>query len=103
MQKLMKTAKVVKAILEAVPATRDDDDLLYLAVCKEYNPSVDLFPFGTVIANLKSYNLPSYKSVERARRKAQELHPELSSTKHIKEVRSAEESKYKALSKERNL
>lgn len=100
MNDLKNLSKLVKEVLEEYPATRDSDDLLYLVVCKQINPSVDLFPFGTVIANLKSYNLPNIKSVERSRRRIQALHPELASKEKVKAMRSELEAEYRAFAKE---
>lgn len=100
MNKLESIAALVKTILENHPETRNSDDLLYLKVCQHFNPSIGMFPFGTVFANLKTYDLPNIKSVERARRKIQAKHPELASDKKVKAARTEEEIKYKAFARE---
>lgn len=100
MEDLKNLTKLVKTVLEEYPATRDSDNLLYLVVCKQLNPSVDLFPFGTVITNLESYGLPNIKSVERSRRRLQAKYPELSSTEKVKAMRSELEAEFKAFAVE---
>ena len=100
MNKLETTAALVKRVLTEKPATRNDDNLLYFEVCQECNPTVAYFPFGTVLPYAKEYDLPSYKSVERARRKIQRAYPELASDKQIKAARTEEEAKYKAFARE---
>lgn len=96
MNKLLKIKNLVQFILENYPKTRSDDELLYLTVCKRLNPSIDKFPFGTVFTHLKSYGLPSFKSVERARRKLQREFPELAADKEVKAARTEQEGKFKA-------
>jgi len=98
-KKLIKTSILVKAILTECPATRYDDDLLYLKVCQYFNPSIDKFPFGTVFTNLKIYDLPSYKSVERARRKIQAENPELAPGQKAKEKRVKAEKDFREFAK----
>ena len=100
MKDLNTIAALVKTILEEEPATRNSDELLYLRACQHFNPSIALFPFGTVLPNYKQYDLPAWKSVERARRRVQALHPELASDKKIKQLRTEQEAEYKQFAKE---
>jgi len=100
MNKLETIAAVVKNILIDFPETRNSDELLYLKVCQHFNPSIALFPFGTVLPNYKTYDLPSWKSVERSRRKVQASHPELASNRKIKQLRTEQEAEYKQFAKE---
>ena len=58
----------VREILETYPETRSNDNLLYVKYIKEYH-YID-FNEDTFI-NYEEYGLPSYKSIERARRKIQ--------------------------------
>ena len=94
MEKLIKTSVLVKKILEELPEARNNDMLLYYRVCEARNRTCLGMPFGMVLVNLKEFKLPSFKSVERARRKVQEKHPELAARKDIKDVRKEEENKY---------
>ena len=98
-KKLIRTSILVKAILEECPETRDDDNLLYLKACQFYNPSNGMFPFATVLTNSASYFIPSYKSVERARRKIQAEHPELAAKRKVKEKRIKAEQDYKSFAR----
>lgn len=59
---------IVEHILLKYPKTRDSDELLYLEIVrlKGYILNTDTF------LNYKDYNLPSFSSMSRARRKVQE-------------------------------
>lgn len=96
MNELKNIAAVVKFILETEPDTRNNDGLLYVRVCQYFNPSINLFPFGTVMANQKSYNLPGAETVRRARQKIQAANEHLKANKTVKEYRAENELKYKA-------
>lgn len=96
MNDLKSISAKVKMILEEEPATRNSDELLYVKVCQQYNPSISVFPFGTVLPNYRTYGLPSMKSVERARRKVQEKNEHLKACKIVKECRAENELKYKS-------
>lgn len=96
MNELKNVAAVVKFILETEPDTRNNDGLLYVRVCQWFNPSIDRFPFGLVMANQNSYNLPPAESVRRARQKIQAQYEHLKANKTVKEYRAENELKYKA-------
>lgn len=98
-KELIKISTLVKAILIECPETRNSDDLLYLKVCQYFNPSIGMFPFGTVIANLKVYDLPNIKSVERARRKIQAENPELAPRQKVKAKRIKAEKDFREFAK----
>ena len=76
--KIRDLAEKVKAVLEADEAARDDDVKLYIKVAWEYYP-IDLsrLAFTKWAALVKEKRLPSLESVGRARRKCQELYPDL--------------------------
>ena len=98
-KELIKISTLVKAILIECPETRNSDDLLYLKVCQYFNPSIGMFPFGTVLTNSASYFIPSYKSVERARRKIQAEHPELAAKQKVKVKRIKAEKDFREFAK----
>lgn len=98
-KKLIKTSILVKAILVEFPETRNNDDLLYLKACQYFNPSIGMFPFGTVLTNAASYFIPSYKSVERARRKIQAENPELAPRQKVKAKRIKAEKDFREFAK----
>lgn len=84
-QKLMDK---VEKLLRKYPELRDDDLLLYGAMCGNANRIVWHLPFGKVITNHKEYKLPSYESVTRARRKLQECIPELRGNRYTERMRA---------------
>lgn len=91
--------KVVGHILLKYPSTRDSDELLYLEILrlKNFIMSPDTF------INYKEYNLPSFSSVSRARRKVQEDERnnkdiddwKLQSTKTVEKQRRRLEEEYR--------
>lgn len=99
MNNIQKTSVLVKKILAEVPETRNDDNLLYYHVCREVNSMALGMSFGMVLMNMKTFHLPSFKSVERARRKLQREHPEWAASKTIEGFRVIEEAKYKSYGK----
>ena len=88
--------QVVRYILQTEPDTRSNDGLLFLRVCEQYNPSIALFPFGVVISNLNSYNLPNIESVRRTRQKIQAENEHLKACETVQEYRAENEIKYRA-------
>ena len=85
---------IVKAILENDNKARNSDDYLYSVVCKKLVPECANAPFCHVISNRMKWNLPSYDSVGRTRRKLQEKHPELSAFESTKRNRTILEEEY---------
>jgi hypothetical protein len=94
MENLKSTTDLVKRILEEVPETRSDDMLLYYRVCEAKNRVSLGLPFGMVLVNMKDFKLPSFKSVERCRRKLQRAYPELSANEEVETLREVQEEKY---------
>ena len=92
-QKLRDLEKVIKPILEEIPQTRNDDYLLYAEVIKAYKPELLKLSAITFLIGHRELNVPNIKSVERARRKIQEKHPELASER-AKKKRAEEEQAY---------
>lgn len=97
MSNLLKIQDIVTDILEKNADTRDDDDLLYLEICKricktEYNKNISLVSFESFMKNRKKLKVPSYASVERARRKVQSERDDLVGT--VRELRRNKEQEY---------
>lgn len=92
-EKLKDLEKVIKPILEEHPQTREDDYLLYAEVIKQYSPKLLEYPARTFLMYHNELKLPNIKSVERARRKVQEKHPELASER-AKRRRAIEQQAY---------
>ena len=88
--KIRKLAEIVKEILIFVPETRTSDKLLIGEIAKEFghDPNYDSY---YDIANDKKF--PSFESITRARRKVQELYPDLRVEK-VAESRTNKETEY---------
>lgn len=84
--------ELVVNILETNPITRDSDDKLYVEVCKAKNKNISHCSFESFMLHRKEYGVPSYASVGRARRKAQEERPDLIGK--VKELRKSQEPEY---------
>ena len=75
MSRLKKLEPQIKEILFEQPATRKDDFLLINEVYSNYIPLA--MPVGEALKNHKKYNLPSFASIIRVRRKLQSTDPSL--------------------------
>mgnify|MGYP003302596849 CR=1 FL=1 len=64
--------ELVKSIMEKYPDTRDDDMRLYAIVVHQKTRLKPDTAFYEAMYNHSRYDLPSYESVTRARRKVQE-------------------------------
>ena len=84
-----------KYILTNYPNTRNDDYLLFSKVVERINPSIKGLKFNFVLDNNKELHLPSFKTIERHRRKLQKENPELRANESTTEARSELEEEYK--------
>ena len=100
MKDMNKISELVKELLEEREDLRNDDRALYIAICKRYNKDAMSKPFMVVWANPQFYGLPSHLTVERARRKVQELYPWLKGTNTTRKTRHAEEDKFRKYARE---
>lgn len=100
---LKRTTDLVKHLLQTIPATRSSDDRLYYEVCKVRCKPCLQVPFGIVISNRKTYNLPAFESVRRTRQKVQEHHPELAAVPDVEAMRMVKEDEYKAYARKVNV
>ena len=90
---------IIRDILIAIPKTRDSDEVLYMEVlkCKGHEINKETF------TNYKTYKLPSFASISRARRRVQEVERnnknikdwELQSSKTIEKYRRKLEEEYR--------
>ena len=94
-KELKKTTAIVKDILENDTVARNSDDYLYYMVCRRINEIVVHLPFWKVMLNRKQYKFPSFKSVERARRKLQRAYPEFSGDPDVEAQKMLNEEVYK--------
>lgn len=81
MNKLYKTEDIVLKVLENQPETRKDDYLLILSVWESICPEIKDLSISFVFANIKELKLPSFKTIERNRRKIFETRKDLTDKK----------------------
>lgn len=83
----------VKQVLENEPQTRNSDKLLIWKVWEVLHFVNGMFDAPDVITKAHFMGAPTEESVTRARRKVQELHPELGATaKSVKARRDQKEA-----------
>lgn len=92
--KLKKLEPIVRRVLENNLQARNDNFVLVLEVYKDLDIPVK-FEFMGLMLEHNKYELPSFESVVRARRKVVEKSPELQATKIIEKLRKEEEQKYR--------
>ena len=102
---LKKLKNIVVEILRENKETRGDDDILYKYVLIKINVLsgnknlIVKIQVGTFFDIRKRYGFPSYESVSRCRRKAQEEFPDLRPPKKIQEARRMQEEMFYDFSK----
>lgn len=82
----------VKEILDIFPNARENDNLLYVTYLEEYH-YIDFSREKFI--NYKEYGLPSFKSVERARRKIQNEQCSYKASEDIENERREAEQLYR--------
>ncbi len=98
---LVNITELVYSFLVFEPATRDDDDLLWVKVLEETAKILNIpdysqsMPFKDFLFTAKCMGLPHFKSVSRARRKLQRKYPELRGSEETQEARAELETVYK--------
>ena len=92
---MQKLEPIVKQVLEESELARDDDFVLIKAVFEFINPHAVHEPFSKVLDLHKSYGLPSFESVTRARRKLQSEYKNLASSKQVEAMRAEEEENFR--------
>lgn len=97
--KLKKLEPIVKNVLEDNIQARNDNFVLVLEVYKKLDIPVKFEFMGLMLEHSK-YELPSFESVVRARRKVVEKFSELQATKVIEKLRKEEEQKYREFARE---
>lgn len=75
MKNIRRTQDIVEEILEKIPGTRNDDDLLYEKVCESVNEECLKLPLRTFLQNRKKWKVPPFESVRRSRQKLQASRP----------------------------
>ena len=89
----------VRSILQENEDARNDDMILYLALCNLYLKDAGTMPLAEIMTRHKELGLPSFESVGRTRRKLQERHPELLGNVRRQRIRAAGEKAYRKYAK----
>lgn len=90
----------VRAVLQENEVARNDDMVLYLALCNLYLKDAGAMPLARILLNHKELGLPSFESVGRTRRKLQEKCPELLGSVRMQKIRAKGEKAYRRYAKE---
>ncbi len=93
MRNLKTIEKKVRAILEKNEDARNDDMVLYLALCNVCLKDAGAMPLAEIMTQHKYLGLPSFESVSRTRRKLQAKHPELAGSRPVQKLRTAGEKR----------
>lgn len=96
---LKQLKEIVIETLKQGEKFRESDDHLYLAVCikifsKASYRNITEMSVGEFFRNRKEYGLPTFESVSRCRRKAQEEHPDLKPCEKIQKARIKREEEF---------
>lgn len=99
-QELKTITDIVKEVLKAHEQARNCDDYLYYLVCslvaKQKGFDVDNMQLSHFLLYRKEYNLPSYETVGRARRKLQQHYPELCGNDVVEGYRTDNENVFRS-------
>lgn len=99
MSKLKTTEALVKSILEKDARTRNNDNFLYLKVLDELDSERGTNIVGmNVVAFLScqsELDIPSFKTVERCRRKIARSNPELAGNSEVEAFREVKETEFR--------
>ena len=95
--KLQKLKNIVLACLQGEPITRTSDRILYAKVCADMGYDTHNM---TAWDMLHDKDMPSFESVGRARRKAQEEHPELRACPAVERMRDELEGEFRTFALE---
>ncbi len=90
----------VRAVLQENEDARNDDMVLYLALCNACLKDAGAMPLAQIMTKHRELGLPSFESVGRTRRKLQERHPELLGSVRKQKIRAAGEKAYRKYAKE---
>lgn len=104
MKRLKELSNRVKTILEENESARNSDNVLYLHVLRSYGEEkgldIDRMSVPMLLLHCRDMGLPSLESTGRARRKVQELHPELRSSDDVQAKKEEREEAFRTFAKE---
>lgn len=100
MRNLKTIENKVKTILKKNEDARNDDMVLYLALCNLCLKDAGAIPLAEIMTQHRSLGLPSFESVSRTRRKLQARYPELVGSRPVQKMRATGEKAYRRYAKE---
>ena len=107
MRNLKTIEKKVRAVLEKNEDARNDDMVLYLALCNACLKDAGAMPLAEIMTQHKYLGLPSFESVSRpsllpngASTQLQAQHPELAGSRPVQKMRATGEKAYRRYAKE---
>ena len=104
MKRLRELSNRVKNILETNEKARNSDNVLYLYVLRSYGEEkgldIDKMSVPMLLLHCKDMGLPSLESMGRARRKVQELYPELRANDDVQAIKEEQEEAYRTFARE---
>lgn len=104
MKRLKELSNRVKRVLQEHESARNSDNVLYLYVLRSYGEEkgldIDNMSVPMLLLHCRDMGLPSLESMGRARRKVQELYPELKSKDDVQAMKEEREETYRAFAKE---
>lgn len=107
MKHLHTVKDVTEIILNNIPATRENDSMLYCYVLDNFaiekwgNPITDKYNMKYILFNVNKWDMPTFETVRRARQKLQAKYPELRADTETQKARSECEKQFRAFSKEK--
>lgn len=97
------TTALVKFLLENHPATRNDDNFLYLLVTMELadRNGFDIYAINVpwFLMNINREGFIGFETVRRTRQKLQQRYPYLAPSETVKGFRTANETAYRAFAR----
>ena len=103
MKRLKELSNRVKSVLEKNVSARNSDNVLYLHVLRSYGEEkgldIDNMSVPMLLLHCKDMGLPSLESMGRARRKVQEIYPELRAGDNVQAMRAEQEEAYREFAK----
>jgi len=90
----------VRAVLQENEDARNDDMVLYLALCNVCLNDAGAMPLAEIMTQYKYLGLPSFDSVSMTRRKLQAKYPELAGSHPVQKLRATGEKAYRKNAKE---
>lgn len=94
-RELKAVSKIVKSVLQCIPETRNDDDLLYMHVINIQNKGIIGMTVVEFLSGRKEWGVSGFETVRRSRQKIQAEYPELSASTSCTEARKEYETEFR--------